>query len=196
MKIFALVNPSLFPAVLEDRFRSVLVVGTWIERHCASNPNLTHSELAPPMVVEWSEDRGDRAGIVWTFGGYDFLCSREVRRALEGLGGQFRFEDVVWNSTVAGESTYYWPVPRKVVSIDTALNGIESELVCSACGLTRHRFKLRPLTLPAEQVDERDVFSVREIGVFSPVFVTEKYANELTGLRLPNLRLLDAGLVR
>lgn len=205
MKFFALVSSTstMLPyRTIEGRFRSMGVIGTWTSRRCEGGEE--HNDLVPPLLVDWEKDGRDIAEVSWAYAGYDFIASGRAREALERIGPHFRFEPVVvkYGRMKPGQPIYEsiaskhfsWPIPVKAISIDPVRNELEKLVVCERCGKWKYKFKLRGLLADRAHLDELDAFCIREVGEYSPVFVTESYKEALIAAGLENIAFIESGV--
>ncbi|MBT9446443.1 MAG: hypothetical protein IV086_12150 [Hyphomonadaceae bacterium] len=187
---------------IEGRFRSIHAVGTWTSWQCEGRAE--HNDLIPPLLVEWEKDGRDVADVSWAYAGYKFIASARARELLERIGPHFRFEPVTikYGRLKPGQPVYEsiaskhfsWPVPVKSISIDPVRNGLEELVECPCCGKLKYKFKLRGLLANRSNLNELDAFCIREIGQYSPVFVTEGYKDALTVAGLENIAFIEAGV--
>lgn len=212
MKLFSLVSPDNYfvkrsqmrnALTVETEFRSVGIIGTWKEFPCPGGGD-AHFKLEPPLVVDLESDEREFAEIVWGYGSYDFICTTFARHIFEDIGEHFRFEDVRiqfgrfkqrGNPTYEAirEKKFFWPIPRKTISIDPVENGLMEEILCDRCGMKKYKFKIENLKIRQSQVLKVDAFCIKEIGQYSPIFVTGEYKEALLRAGLTNIAFFEAG---
>jgi hypothetical protein len=202
MKLHLLVNPDPYFSYGRESYRGINVLGTWRTVTCVAGR--VHGCVVEPLRVEWTAEGGKFGDVAWQYGGYEFICTRDVFERLNCFEDLFEARAIEpaqssrskrrESSALAKFDGFVWPVPRKLLSVDPGESQLEIVESCD-CGHLQYGFRLDMLAIDESAVADIDAFCVKQIDDSAPTFVTEGFKREFESFLKGKIELRDVAKV-
>ena len=192
----------------ESRFAHFAAVGTWVDDGSRCDACDWHgSALVEPLLVQWEPSSEVIGDFSWDGPfGLLFVVTGPVAEFLRDNGFPCDLLTVDYVPPESRRKTrlvpypyvgpkQYWAECRTLVDLDMNTSGVKIESSCEVCGMIRHTFRHRKITIRTRDWLGDMMFRVRTNEPSSATFVTEEGRRLIEDAGFSNVAFSIAGKI-